>query len=327
MNSTERGGTLKKTSCLILVLTSAFLYKAIIKYQDKYLGPPGNPIVSFGAREWIPPLRPPFVGTWSFQWEAGLGKLRFNANGTLSPPWCSRYSSQEDREICRHVGKDYFHMILATIPQIVVSLAYISLNYHLTAMVQLRDWAKLATKRQPLRVSNPQPNSDQTSTYWLSLPYAYSIPSIVSAAILGWLLSQTLFFYRHRAYDNDGERFVYHKTQGVYRPFYGETQIFQGLGYSVLGLLCSLAFGILVFLTSLAVGLFKCPPGPPVGASNSLVIAAACHPPANDRYAATKLIRWGVVANGNDGKRRDSPQHCTISSRRVEEPVIGNWYA
>ncbi|KAK7182092.1 hypothetical protein PSPO01_11815 [Paraphaeosphaeria sporulosa] len=194
-----------------------------------------------------------------------------------------------------------------------MSAMYLSLNYHLTAMVQLRDWTRLATKRQPLRVSNPESNSDQISTYWLSLPYAYSIPSLLSAAILGWLVSQTLFFYRHRAYDNDGERFIYYEA--------------PGLGYSVFGLICSLLFGTIVFVASLAVGLQKCPPGPPLGPSNSLVIAAACHPPASDRHAARKKVKWGAIHTESRTGRRAAPYHCTITSRKVESPVVGRWYA
>lgn len=228
---------------------------------------------------------------------------------------------------CRYLGTDYFHMIIATTPQLVLSALYLGLNHHLTAMVQLRDWKRLGTTRRPLRVSHPEANSDQVSTYWLSLPYAYSIPSLISSYILGWLASKTLYFYRHRAYDNDGERFIYYEPPGQYRPFSGETQVFQGLGYSFFGLNCSLLFGIIVFIISLALGLQKCAPGPPLRPSDSLVLAAACHPPTSDRHAARNLVQWGAIHTEGSTGSRDSPHHCTITSRKVENPVVGRWYA
>jgi hypothetical protein len=78
-------------------------------------------------------------------------------------------------------------MISANIPKPAVSMIYLCLNHQLTLMIQLPDWTNLALHRQPLRVSDPEPNSDQTSTYWLSIPYQYSVPLLLSSVLMGWL--------------------------------------------------------------------------------------------------------------------------------------------
>jgi len=152
-------------------------------------------------------------------------------------------------------------------------------------MVQLRDWTRLVLYRQPLRVSNPEPESEQVSTYWLSLPYRYSIPQIISSVLLGWLASQAVFFYRNTWYDNGG-----HENLKKERLLPGEGDHY-GMGYSALGALCSILFHVLVFLVSVVLGFWKCAPGLPLGPTNSLVISAAWHPPEGDRHAARKKVQ------------------------------------
>jgi hypothetical protein len=36
---------------------------------------------------------------------------------------------------------------MGTLPQIIVSAIYVAMNYQLTAMVHLRDWTRLATRK------------------------------------------------------------------------------------------------------------------------------------------------------------------------------------
>lgn len=47
------------------------------------------------------------------------------------------------------------------------------------------------------------PQGEQRSTYWLQLPYAYSIPLITASATLHWLISQSIFLMRVSYNSND----------------------------------------------------------------------------------------------------------------------------
>lgn len=200
-------------------------------------------------------------------------------------------------------------MILTNIPQLAVGAIYLSLNHQITQMIQLRDWNSLTSRHQGLRVSDPEPCSDQTSTCWLSLPYMLSIPLLFTSLLLGWILSQTLFIFRFDLYDDVHSQDV---DLGRY-----------AIGYSTVALLFSLAFGLAILVVSVALGFRKCCPGMVLGSSNSLVIAAACHPPENDTHPATKSVRWRAVTITDGHQVR---QRCTITSRRVEDPVTGEWY-
>jgi hypothetical protein len=217
----------------------------------------------------------------------------------------------------------FFLFTVGLSPQLFVSFIYLALNQHLTRMCQLRDWRNLSASRQPLRVSNPELGSRQISTYWLSLPYRYSIPQLVSSIILGWLVSNSLFLFRYQFLDDFGKN-----ASGclaiedyIRRDQYGYYYVIHSSGLAVL---CSLTFGAFILVVLLAIGFQKCRPGPPLGASNSFVIAAACHPPENDHDAGRKLVQWGVIQTDNTNRM---VKHCTITSRKVESPVEGQEYA
>lgn len=247
-------------------------------------------------------------------WKIGFGKL--DEHSLTETTLCDfKFSSHLDNKKwvkCRITYGGVSAMILANLPQLSVSAICLSLNHQLTLMVQLRDWARLASRRQAIRVSNPEPDSDQVSTYWLSLPYRYSIPLLLTSVSLGWLVSQTLFIVRYARYDDINIDDV--------------PDVSYTMGFSVIALICSLVFGLVIFGVLVAIGFCKCTPGMPLGPSNSLVIAAACHPPETDRYAARKMVKWGAIPTGDNTEEVNSPHHCTITSRRVEDPIEGRWY-
>lgn len=260
-------------------------------------------------------------------WETGLGRLSEDSRTYVLPPSCYlarfqyRLSLSTVDPGCFNEPHELYNLVIGSLPQFLVSVIYIALNHHLTTMIQLRDWTHLIAGRQSLRVSDPIPGSKQISTYWLSLPCKYSIPQIISSIVLGWLVSQGIFFYRLKWYDNNGSLVPRISTLPLSVPNGYE----YGLGYSALGVVCSLAFGALVFAVSVALIFCKCPPGLPLGPRNSLVVAAACHPPENGRYAGRKLVQWGVVSS--EVRTRSDIGHCTITSRKVEAPVEGQRYA
>lgn len=268
-----------------------------------------------GMRKWLELGSTKPKHDLSSLWEMGLGKLNGNSLSTMTicdlmDLTTARY---ETFKKCTATYGAASIMILANLPQFAVSGLYFCLNHQLTLMIQLRDWARFASSRQSLRVSNPEPGSDQISTYWLSLPYRYSMPLLATSASLGWLASQTVFIVRYKTYDE------------VYFDRVPESMF--ALGFSAIALIFFMAFVTAIFILSGAIGMCKCAPGMPLGPSNSLVIAAACHPPELDRYAGRKKVKWGAIVTGRDNEEGSTPHHCTITSRRVESPVEGRWYA
>ncbi|PVI07420.1 hypothetical protein DM02DRAFT_666754 [Periconia macrospinosa] len=253
-------------------------------------------------------------------WSMGLGKLHSHSvtTSTLCDPIYSRFPFPDNgwRRCTANFG-DASVVVSGNIPSLAVSGIYLCLNYQLTLMVQLRDWTRFASRRQALRVSNPEPDSDQISTYWLSLPHRYSIPLLLASASWGWLVSQTLFILRYEIYD---------EILLELHPTFGSVhEKSLALGFSAIGIVYSIGFGLIIFCVSVAIGFCKCAPGMPLGPSNSLVIAAACHPPERDRHAARKLVKWGAIPEGS-AESNNMLHHCTITSQRVEYPVEGRWY-
>ena len=129
--------------------------------------------------------------------EIGLGKLSSDSSGTLPVPWCSYFYNLEHSrgDLVRwlYEGSNLLDMVNGALPQLIISAIYIAVNYQLTVMIQLQDWTRLALLKQPLRVSDPEPDSAQVSTYWLSLPYRYSIPFLISSVAFSWFCVSIAF--------------------------------------------------------------------------------------------------------------------------------------
>jgi hypothetical protein len=130
-------------------------------------------------------------------------------------------------------------------------------------------------------------------------------------------------YFRYAIYDDSGS--IYKYLEGW--PVPEHEKVYHGVGYSALGVLSSTILGIIIVCVSVAVGFRNCAPGLPLGPTNSMVIAAACHTPTEDRNPAIKAVQWGVVPTANDAVGGDRLGHCTITSAHTEEPVEGRWYA
>lgn len=169
-------------------------------------------------------------------------------------------------------------VLLANIPQLPVSVAYFLYNNLLTNMLLAAEYDDYARQRKPLRVSWPK--GHQRSTYYLSLPYKYSIPLLVSHAVLHWLVSQSFFFLEVFLYDIYGnvvpsERLV-------------------GCGYSPIALIFAIFLGSLMVCTVIGLGMRRFSSNMPLAASCSAAISAACHPPPGDQHAL-KPVMWGEI--------------------------------
>lgn len=126
----------------------------------------------------------------------------------------------------------------------------------------------------------PWPKGSQHLTYYLSLPYRYSIPLLITHAVLHWLVSQSLFYVEILPYDISGNPLA-------------EYQIIN-CGYSPIAIICAIVFGSVMVCTILGLGLKRFKTNMPLAASCSMTISAACHPPPGDDHAL-KPVMWGEI--------------------------------
>ena len=197
-------------------------------------------------------------------------------------------------------------VLLANLPQLVLSVLYLLHNNVYTCMLAASEWNRFALHRKGLRVSSPK--GSQRSTYWLQLPWTYSLPLIVASAILHWLVSQSIFLVRIDAYD------VHH----ILVP----KESFTSCGYSAYALVITVIVGIVIVLALLLNGFRRLDPRMPVTGSCSLAISAACHRPPGDKEASLLPVQWGVLSHATD----EGPGHCCFTSFDVELPIEGQRY-
>ena len=176
-----------------------------------------------------------------------------------------------------------------------------------TTMVTAHEWSLFASTRKYLRVSEPK--KGQRSTYWLQLPWKYSLPLLSISILLHWLVSRSLFLVRINVYGWDG-------TQQSDRDI-------SAAGYSPLAILIVIVIVILSLIVMLIAGWKKVKPGIPVCGTNSVAIAAACHYVGDeDLNVVQRGLRWGVTEEP-DGEK---PGHCSMSDGNVGRPVEGRIY-
>ncbi|RYN78863.1 hypothetical protein AA0120_g10887 [Alternaria tenuissima] len=210
-------------------------------------------------------------------------------------------------------------VVLANLPQLVFSLLYFSYNATLTAMLMSYEWVSYANKRKGLRVSH-QPKGAQRCTYFLQLPYRFSIPLLLLSALLHWLVSQSLFLMSIDFYDSLGR-------PGDNDPYNSRFFGYQTVGFSPPAIVAVLVCGGLMTISIVVLGHIPYRRGMPVAGSSSMAISAACHlttaeDEANEGTASSEKLQWGVVARADNG-----PGHCAFSPRLVEAPVKGRVYA
>jgi hypothetical protein len=217
-------------------------------------------------------------------------------------------------------------VLLANVPQALISFIYVTYNGLFTTMLANREWARYAVKRAALRVSVP--DAGQRSTYFLQLPYSWSIPLIVVSILLHWFVSQSIFLARIAVYKDGNLVSTFQDRLSQYHNIRTNGALFSGVGYSDTGLLAAICWGsALVGSCLLVAGVFTYPQGLPLGGTNSAVISAACHlrHEVDDReeHATEKPLKWGVTIQGDT----DRIGHCCFSSRDVEVPRVGYLYA
>jgi hypothetical protein len=180
-------------------------------------------------------------------------------------------------------------VLLANMPQLLLSWSYFLLNGVLTRMLTAAEWLSFSIKRKALRVSSPK--GQQNSTYRLQLPFRYSIPLLVTMTVLHWTVSQSLFLSRIIFYEG-----------GVELKYLQQSS----LGYSTTAILVSIIIGFICLATVIGLGAFnRYPTGLPPLNCGSLDIATACQSRAENEDIALGRIKWGVISVDEDGTRHN----------------------
>ena len=208
-------------------------------------------------------------------------------------------------------------ILVANLPQAILSFIYLHLNGLLTTMFLASEYLDFSTTRKGLRVSIPKVDTAQRSTYFLQLPYRIALPLMVLSGVLHWLVSQSIFLAVVAEYASTG---VLTSSVAV-----------ASCGFSPLAMILVLGLGGLIALTTIVVGRFKKfnSLGMPLAGSCSAAISAACHAPSWDVDAALKPVMWGVIPGSvhGDVRAQKDAGHCSFTSGEVELVQGGRSYA
>lgn len=120
----------------------------------------------------------------------------------------------------------------------------------------------MSIRYKALRVTNPR--GQQNSTYFLQLPYRYSVPLLTIAILLHWVLSGCIYLLVTKG--------DYFESSGLEGPFGSSIT----LGFSEKSLFTMLILSITLAFMPPIFGHISLPPNSVVVGSNSLAIAAAC---------------------------------------------------
>lgn len=126
----------------------------------------------------------------SYLWSLGFGIV--TAESIISPsPWQALGP-----------GGLLLTVLISNSPQLILSFLYLTYNSLFTCMLLAAEWRGYAHNRKALRVTSA--TGKQRSTYWLQLPYRYSVPLLVAFGILHSLVSQSIFLARVTVLDAAG---------------------------------------------------------------------------------------------------------------------------
>lgn len=192
--------------------------------------------------------------------------------------------------------------------QIGLAWSYLAASDLLTSMVASREYQRYAAVRKAVRVARPE--GHQRDTYFLSLPYKYSLPLITLWTLLHWQISIELELVRVHVYDSNGMLDRSRGYQGMVISSYWFSGIVSGV--------------FLLLVAILVLSFLKYPRGMPLTRSNSLLISAACHRgPLEGEEAAMLPVQYGVLP----GVINDGFECVGFSSRDVEPLIAGRRYS
>ncbi|KAL3451747.1 hypothetical protein BJX65DRAFT_304331 [Aspergillus insuetus] len=205
-------------------------------------------------------------------------------------------------------------VLVANTPQFVITISYYFYNNVLTTMLASSEYNSYGTKRAGLRVSWPKKGTAQRSTYWLSIPYKYSVPLLLTYTTLHWIVSQSLFYTQTIEYDQSLQAKTYNEGQE------------SGVAYSPVATLVSIVIGGVMVVILLALGFCRRYKSYlPLAGSSSIAISASCHPGDGEDLttAAFHEVKWGeteTFPEGVDAGDGVEVGHCSFSAGDVAEP-------
>lgn len=282
-----------------------------------------------------------------------LGIRHFVGDKTIANAWSIGFGNVKPENLVMGLSIGYgdksiaVSTLIANTPQAIFSFLYVCYNALFTVMFLSRELCRFSVTagrgRKYLRVTDPQ--GEQKSTYFLSLPYKYGVPLLSASGLVHWLVSQSIFLANISIIPPDGSQ-----------PMQDEITT---VAYSPIAMLFILfvVFALLVFLVATAWR--KLPFGMPLIGSNSIAISAACHPPLPLNGSADQSERedmvmrplnWGAVpgpgkvgdlgirglshldrASGDNTLDYDddgqSIGHCCFSDQPLVSPERGKLYA
>ncbi|PWW73703.1 hypothetical protein C7212DRAFT_359553 [Tuber magnatum] len=170
-------------------------------------------------------------------------------------------------------------ILLANLPQTILSFLYLTYNSLFTCMLSGHEWSLFSHHHRTLRVTSPRPG--QRSTYWLQVPYTYAIPLMTLSGLLHWLTSQSIFLARVE----------------ISGPLGGETSsTINTVGYSCIAIIFVLTLGTLALVTAVGMGYRPFAAEITTVGSCSAAISAACHAQGEDpEVIIGRKVRWGDV--------------------------------
>lgn len=291
------------------------------------------------------------MGAYLFQRAIVSDWLDYTSNSLLSPTLLQEWWAEINTNTYSFIDGAGLQVpvlsavVIANIPQLVLSICYYFYNSILTSMVAAAEYDTYGVSSQPLRVTWPVKGSKQHSTYWLSIPYRYAVPNLVMFTILHWLVSQSIFYvtlipYRPGGQVDWGSDLLLSETarptgfasadpNSAYGGDGGET--IDSLAYSPLPLFVALLVGALMILVLVGLSFQKFKSDIPLAGACSAAISAACHP-ANEEdpeNAVLGALTWGETgppAWAKDGIE-DEKGHCCFTSLEAEKPSATKSYA
>ena len=245
----------------------------------------------------------------------GTGLNAMRGSKTLSALWAIGFGTPSGRTLIQNDATEsgkaslITAVVLANIPQLILSLLYFTYNGLFTCMLLANEWSSYSTHRKGLRISSSHPQGAQRSGYFLQLPYRFSVPLVVFSLLFHWLISQSIFVVNINMFDYNG------------LPIKNASNYVGHLvtcGYSPIAIIFSIVLGAGLVSALMGIGLgVRFRTGMPIAGSCSLAMAAACHSNQSLSDDGDKLtlsqqvLMWGEI----DGSKHQGQQEDGLQTK------------